>query len=1058
MICNYQKYIFITILIITFLLCSQLLLSQNYTLSNWTVEDGLSSNQVSDILQDKEGFIWVATQHGLNKFDGYSFEKFRYNPNDSTSMGANYIENFRLDDEGNIWVNLGVGILSKFNQRTKKFTNYDFEDDYTHIFNFKSIPNIGICIATNKGLYILEESIKKMQKVSLVADEPPLKVYNIFSSINHRYYLSSDAGFHYLNNLSDKLQPTYLVDNRDTTSFIYDVENFYVDNKGKYWIQTIKGVLCQSEDGIYFSKSYDSKKTGTSRTTGQLFVAELKDETAFFSKSLQILTKTNDAGIWKTFPKFNMTVPLSFIDNEKKLWIISNKNELYKWDGKAWEFILTLEGRLEYCEIKEIFVDKKNNIWFGTYNNGLWQIYNRKGPISYVNNHQSNQAIDLNITALSIKSPHFMWIGSAENLYKYHFESEELELFLSTQKQFSHLKINDIDQNEDGEICLATSQGIILIEEDSRNMQHYPNYKISDKEGSLNHTRNIYYDNFGNIWIGTTEGLYLFNKERGFLAIYGNHQSKEHYLRGRDIRSFVAINDTSFLIGYTKYGADLITFNAIDYSISSHEITYQYSRMEQSKYATINTFHIADSEYWAGSFSQGLLKIDLRNAIMKPLSEDFPIIPNICGIQKDDNGILWVSSIDGLRSVHPESLRFYRFSKASGLLSNEFRVNCSTQNTKGNLYFGSKNGLNKVESSKWTIQDTISTPILTDFKKNDKSVVFDSYLDEVETIFLTYQDDYIMFDFVSPTFDNPRDVQYAYRLVGLDEQWRYCEKESSTTYTNLAAGDYTFNVRAGNKGGFFNSKIKEIKLIVAPPFWKTSWFILVMIILFILIFWLSYQLQWQMKMNRLKAFDGIRQKVADDFHDELGHRLTKIGLFVESLILQKENFPDKSVHILQKIQDNANELYYSTKDFIWAIHPSKDSAIDLFVLLRDFGNELFEDTDVQFMVDDFNELDHSFSLNMDLKRQLVLIFKEAMNNSIKHARCSKVVFKMEVHEAQMKLSLIDNGIGFILKREGFGYGLGSMFNRSEKVGGQLKVNTAIDNGTEVLFIWNKQKA
>ncbi len=923
MICNYQKYISITILIVSFLLFSKLLLSQNYYSSNWTVEDGMSSNQVSDILQDNEGFIWVATQHGLNKFDGYSFEKFRYNPNDSTSMGANFIKNIRLDDEGNIWVILGVGILSKFNRRTKKFTNYIFDDDYTYIVNFKNIPNIGMCIATNKGLYRLDESIKKMQKVSLVVDKPPLNIYNIFSNLNHRIYLSSDVGFHYLNNLSDKLQPTYLVDNGDTTSFIFGVEKFYEDNKGNYWIQTYNGVLCQSEDGIYFKRSYDSKKTGASRTTGQLFVTELNGATTFFSKSQQILTKTDDTDIWKTFPKFTMTVPHSFIDNDKNLWIISNKNELYKWDGKDWEFILALEERLKYWDIKEIFVDKKNNIWFGTNNNGLWQIYNRKWPISDVNNCQSNQAIDLNITALSIKNPHFMWIGSAGNLYKYHFESEELEFFLSTQKQFSYLRINDIDQNEDGEICLATSQGIILIEEDERNMQHYPNYKISDEEGSLDHTRNIYYDNFENIWIGTTKGLYLFNKERGFLAKYGKYQSKEHYLRGRDIQSFVAINDTSFLIGYTKYGADLIIFNPFDHSISSHEITYQNSRMEQSKYATINTFHIADSEYWAGSFSKGLLKIDLKNAIMKPLSEDFPIIPNICGIQKDDDGIVWVSSIDGLRSVDPESLRFYRFSKASGLLSNQFHVNCSVQNTKGNLYFGSKNGLNKVESSKWTIQDTIATPILTDFKKYDKNVVFDTHLDEVETIFLTHQDDYITFDFVSPTFDNAKDVQYAYRLVGLDEQWRYCEKESSTTYTNLAAGDYIFNVRAGNKGGFFNSKIKEIKLIVAPPFWKTSWFILVMMILLILIFWLLYQLQWQMKMIRLKAIAGIRQKAAHDFHDELGHRLTKIGLFVESLMLQKENFPDKSVHILQKIQDNANELYYSTKDFIWAIHPSK---------------------------------------------------------------------------------------------------------------------------------------
>ena len=192
-------------------------------------------------------------------------------------------------------------------------------------------------------------------------------------------------------------------------------------------------------------------------------------------------------------------------------------------------------------------------------------------------------------------------------------------------------------------------------------------------------------------------------------------------------------------------------------------------------------------------------------------------------------------------------------------------------------------------------------------------------------------------------------------------------------------------------------------------------------------------------MNRLKTVAEIRQKTADDFHDELGHRLTKIGLFVESLMLQKESFPEKSAHILRKIQDNANELYYSTKDFIWAMNPSKDSAIELFVLLRDFGDELFSDTSIQFSVEGWKEEYNEFLLDMDLKRQLVMIFKEAMNNTLRHSNCRKVVFTIEECDKQIILSLKDDGDGFILNHEKFGYGLGSMINRSKTVGGLLEI-------------------
>ena len=318
-------------------------------------------------------------------------------------------------------------------------------------------------------------------------------------------------------------------------------------------------------------------------------------------------------------------------------------------------------------------------------------------------------------------------------------------------------------------------------------------------------------------------------------------------LRSNNIHCISQVSENTFLVGYIKEGVDLLTFNPTDFTISCQKIKYKNKNQQQFDMMTANTFYKSNDGYWLGTFSKGLLKLDLDSLIMRPLSDDFPIIPNVRGIEKGSKGNLWISSIDGIRSVNPEDQSFYRFSKSAGLLSNQFNMNCSVQDDHGNLYFGSPKGLNKIEPSKWNNQDTVATPILTEFKKYDQTITYETPLNQIEVIELNYQDDFITFNFVSPTYDNPSDVQYAYQLEGFDPNWRYCENQRSATYTNLKSGEYIFKVRAGNKGGFLNSKTKQIQIIVAPPFWQTWWFISFVISLLLFFIWLFYKIQWQLK-------------------------------------------------------------------------------------------------------------------------------------------------------------------------------------------------------------------
>ena len=195
----------------------------------------------------------------------------------------------------------------------------------------------------------------------------------------------------------------------------------------------------------------------------------------------------------------------------------------------------------------------------------------------------------------------------------------------------------------------------------------------------------------------------------------------------------------------------------------------------------------------------------------------------------------------------------------------------------------------------------------------------------------------------------------------------------------------------------------------------------------------------------------IRRKTAVDFHDELGHRLTRISLLTE-LIKRKlgNTFSDIS-NLLDQIGDNSAQLYDGTKDFIWAIDPQQDSLYDLIIRLKDFGDELYSNTSVDFEVKGLDEKLHSAQLSMEWKRHLMLIFKEGMNNSLKHSKSNRVSFIAHTDGDELEITLEDNGTGFEQKTESKGNGIKNMQGRAEKLGSSLQIDSLPGEGTKILF-------
>jgi signal transduction histidine kinase len=208
-----------------------------------------------------------------------------------------------------------------------------------------------------------------------------------------------------------------------------------------------------------------------------------------------------------------------------------------------------------------------------------------------------------------------------------------------------------------------------------------------------------------------------------------------------------------------------------------------------------------------------------------------------------------------------------------------------------------------------------------------------------------------------------------------------------------------------------------------------------------------------MEMEKVKLAENerVRKLAAEDLHDEFGNRLTRISLLTE-LIKAKLNGHGAEVnHLLTKISENSNQLYQGTKDFIWSINPENDSLYEVAVRLKDFGDDLFDKTSVSFNVSGVSESLKPVMLPMGDSRHLILLFKEAMSNILKHAACENVHLSFKVNNSQLVVALTDDGKGFEKEREKGGNGLMNMQSRAKKLHGQLCVESSKDAGTRIQF-------
>ncbi|WP_232285924.1 two-component regulator propeller domain-containing protein [Aquimarina agarilytica] len=817
---------------------------------HFTDDNGLSQSSVMKILQDNEGYLWMATPNGLYKYDGKTYRIFRHESNNSNSLINNSVFELELDASGNILIGTGRG-LSKFDKVTETFSSFPKVLSNKRISAIYPEKDGSLWVGTlHSGLYYFKKNDK-------IGNQP----------------------IHYVHQSN---QPSSISSNQ--------IHSITKDNEGNLWVGTVNGLnkmpQKSSSNFIRFKTLNQSVKSLFLDPKNRLWVGlegllliciedpdnfNSKEQTNFkqFDFNIKLTGKVEYGGL--------ITINLAADDN---LWLGIHGVGLYWFNTKTGAYKLYAPSvlnnqSLSSKNIETILVDRFKVLWVGTEEGGLNKCDLKKKEISsYTKNPLSKNSLsNPSVNAIIKDENNTVWVGTENGLNHIHFNKENIE-----QPKFKHYypdnewahseqvvqkPIWSILKDSDNDYWISSTDGITHMKFDHKTK------KASFKQTKFNEMIEVFssmQDSEGTLWFGSfINGLIKWKKKRlpnsnvfdfSNATYYLPNKNDKHSISGSEISCIFEDRSGHIWVGTLHGGLNLLIPGKNGQSDTF--ISYQHDPKNANTLSNNSVFSIHEDKkgnYWIGTFGGGLNKMTFPKVFGKsPHFEHFTEKEGLAndaiyGILEDENEKLWISTDNGISCFNPTTKKFTTINKEDGLLSNNFRKNAYFKNDNGYLFFGGLKGLNVFHPDNLKHNLIPAIPKITAFKiKNEAVNIGQKFNDRIilnqslsvtdndDKVVLKHNENVLTFEFTALHFAAPEKNNYLYKLEGFDEDWKNSKKTSFAHYTNLSPGDYVFKVKASNNDGIWNEKYASLSFSITPPFWLTIWAYLVYFIVSIAIF------------------------------------------------------------------------------------------------------------------------------------------------------------------------------------------------------------------------------
>ncbi|HXG00342.1 MAG TPA: triple tyrosine motif-containing protein, partial [Bacteroidota bacterium] len=439
----------------------------------------------------------------------------------------------------------------------------------------------------------------------------------------------------------------------------------------------------------------------------------------------------------------------------------------------------------------------------------------------------------------------------------------------------------------------------------------------------------------------------------------------------------------------------------------------------------------AQGYLWVGTFAGGLNRFDPTTGTFQRYTQRDGLPNNFVKVAlTDHNGLLWISSDRGISRYDPKAHTFTNYTTTDGLHGNVFLSGAYCKTRDGMFIFGGMSGATAFyPDSVRTI--SIPPPVaITSFLVYDQPYPLEQPAYAARSVALSHDQNFLAFEFSALDFTASSRNRYRYKLEGLDTGWVEAGTQRLARYTHLPPGAYTFRVIGSNKDGVWNVTGASLAITIAPPFWGTWWFRLTALAAVIAVGIGLYNY----RVNRLLEIERLRVRIASDLHDDIGSSLTKISL--QSELIQEGIEPSEIPTYLKNIATMSRDLVTAMSDIVWSIDARNDTIENLIEKMKSFGGGTLSAKDIRFQLA-YSGLDLKKKIPVDVRENLYLIFKEAINNIAKHSAASNVNVSLRNDADGFRMFIVDDGIGWEGTRKPTGHGTRNMKMRAERLGGSI---------------------
>jgi len=981
--------------------------------------------RITGIVQDDLGFLWIGTDDGLKRWDGYRIRDFRHDSKNPGSLADNYIIALSRDRSGKLWVASGRN-LDVYDPRADRFSPFrDGKERLTaRVGQIRQDATGAVWLASDKGLY----------------------------------EATPDGGIRF----------RYQHDAKNSDSLSSDKVWATLESKdGTFWVATAAGIdtIDRASRKVARRIAFDlSRSGGTKLLEDRAGVMWLVYHGTHGPGLAALDRNTNRLAHYKLFPgegdKISPGAAAICEDPDGNLWIGSSAGGLIMLSSDRTRLVRDRNRAedptsLASDEVVQLLIDREGGIWAGTKAAGLDRATTKPLPFRrYVNEPGNPDSLDRDaVDSVFRDSRGVLWIGCTRSLVQVDPKTGKFRFFRThgvvKPGELSGVWARAIAEDPSGDLWFAIQgAGLNRMNLQSGRVTVYRHAKADGSSLSSDDVQSLHFDRSGRLWVGTTDGLNAFDARTGSFRVYQPPVKPSSFRWiSEDPRGSLWLS--TGWNGVVRFDPQAGKFTVYRHSESGGSLV---SDSVNAVYAD------ASGTVWVGT-QAGLNRLDPATGVFTAYNPRGSSI-SIGSILEDSRGNLWLGTADGLVRFDPRTKAFRHYYTSDGLSANELQFFGAWKSPQGEMYFGTSDGLTIFDPTQIVDASYVPPVRLTDLQIFGKPVAIgpkaplQESVAAAKSLILTHAQNLFSLEFAALSYGNPARNRYRYRLEPVEEEWNDADSSRrSVTYPALPSGRYVFRVQGSDSHGVWNETGANLAISVLPPWWDSWPFKTALAAALLLCLWAFHQLrlrQQEREFNmRLEGRVEERLRVARDLHDTMLQTFQAALIHTQAAFNQLSRRPEIASETLKEAITISEEAIAEGREAIQNMRSSTVDTNNLARALRLEGDQLAAQGSAKFRV---KVEGASREIHPILRDDVYRIAIEAIRNAFKHAEAQSIEAEI-VYGDSLTVRVRDDGKGLdpgTLNQGRSGhYGILGMRERARRAGGELDARSGPGAGTEI---------